>query len=224
MCASLSLAAMPVRAAFEQSIQCLPNGATPPALTSFNPNRIGVLVDYDSTSRFVGMSMYWYSGSGGIGILANGYGMEFKSYQYNYDDAAATGKGPAYVSGPGGTFFCDLPGCYIDSDFLSTTNSAGEYAEPQVGFGLSPGAAGSIDVGNARTYMMWTRAVSGGGNKSLMKIRTYATKTVIPGVGTYGIFLCKDMPSFTPVKFQDGIYAPGCITGIAGGNPPAQHC
>ncbi len=195
-------------AAFEQSVQCLANGAAAPSIESFNPARQAVTVNADAASRFVAFAMQW--SSGGTGMLAsNGFGMEFKSYHYNYDDAAATGKGPAYVRGPGGYVYCDLPGCYLDSDFLSSTNSAGEYSEPQVAFGFEPGAAAAVQT--SRGYIAWTRALAGRGNKSLLKVRNYATKRVMAGIGSFGYFLCRDIPAYVVFGFQDGVYSPTCV-------------
>ena len=81
--------------AFEQSSQCLSTGVVPPALGSFNPAASVVNINQDAKSRYVVYAMAWRSASGGVGILATGFGVEFKTHQFNYDSAAATGKGPA---------------------------------------------------------------------------------------------------------------------------------
>ena len=145
--------------------------------------------------------------------------MEFKSYFYNYDDAANLGKGPAYVTGPGGFFSCDLPGCYLDSDFASSKNGAGEYSEPQIGFGIAPGNGNQVDL--TKDYYAITRAIAGRGNTSLMKARDHITTEVVSALGVSGIFLCGDVVPLNVIAFQDGIYAPNCVRVFA--NPKSQE-
>lgn len=206
-------------ASYEQSVKCL--SVAPPALSAYRPNTLGLAVHQDYRSRYVSMSVAW---SNTIGVLQSlGLGVEFKFYQYNYDDASSTGKGPAYVTGPGGFSYCDLPGCYLDSDFLSATNSSGEYSEPQVGFGVSPGSMQQwSNPQNPR--VAFTRAIAGRGNKSLLKARMNVTKTVMPGIGVSGIFLCSDLPPWNIINFQDGIYSPTCLVQGSGGPSQPYQC
>lgn len=198
---------VPAHAVFEQSTNCLPNGATPPAANTYKPYIVSAIVYQDSVSRYVAVGVDW--GTNFSFLQGNALGAEIKFHHYNYDSAAVTGKGPAYVLGPGGFAYCDIPGCYLDSDFQSATNTAGEYSEPQVGFGMAPGNAGALSAKPSR--IAFTRAVSGRGNKSLVKVHVRATKTVIPGIGATGIFLCGDIPLDDVVSFQEGVYSPVCF-------------
>lgn len=114
------------------------------------------------------------------------------------------------MSGPIGTIpgFCNLPGCYIDSDFLSDTNSAGEYNEPQVALGVEPEYSHLIAPG--MSYLAKIDAAPGRGQKSLMKILYYTTKRVAD-IGVSEIFHCSDTYAKSVLKFQDMIWAPGCV-------------
>ena len=138
----LFLFAFAAEAAFEQSVDC----SRPPGKYSYFPLSLGGIVDTDGRSRFVTMSVEWGASSRFAFPESQGLGYEFKFHHYNYDDAAATGKGPAYVLSPGGFWYCDLPGCYIDSDWGSRTNSAGERNEPIIGFGIAPGHAARVKL------------------------------------------------------------------------------
>ncbi len=196
--------------AFELSVNCFSAGYVSPAIETFNPAVMAVIADADSVSRYVGFATAWDASRGGVGILATGFGMEFKTYHYNYDDAAATGKGPAYISSRAAFYnYCDLPGCYLDSDVFSTKNSIGEYTEPQVAFGMAPGAANSVVTG--KVYSAWARTAAGRGNTSLLKVRTLATKLVAPGIGVSGYFLCRDIKPYNVLSFQAGVYTPTCF-------------
>ena len=160
--------------------------------------------------------MRWGAANGGAGILATDYGLEFKTSNYNYDDAQNTGKGPAYVTASGGYFRCTAPGCYLDSDFASAKNSVGEYKEPQVAFGIEPGAGKYIAMDYK--YEAQLRAVTGRGNKALVKVKQVPTKRVMNNVGAFGVFQCADVPHYDVVKFQDGVYAPTCLIRQVGNN------
>lgn len=198
------LVSKPSTAAFEHPVQCLATGATRPSLTSYMPADVKVIVDHDNASRFVALGIAWAAVP-----QFSSLGTEFKTYHYNYDDAAASGKGPAYVTAPGGWWFCDLPGCYVDSDFASAENSSGQKKEAQIGFGIDPGASASL-VPNL-SYLAFTRAVAGSGNSSLLKVRVHATKRIAP-IGVSGVFLCADMTPLNVLDFNDGVYSPACFS------------
>lgn len=206
---------------FEQSRPCL-SGQPAPDGNAFSPAIWGVFQDADSLSRTVGMVMRWDSSP--ASALGAQLGLEFKTYNYNYDDAASTGKGPAFVLEPSGFSYCELPGCYLDSDFGSYPNSMGEKREPQVVFGMWSGAPSTVQVG--RVYNNWTRAKSGRGNRALLKARLHTTKQVLP-IGVSGQFLCSDVAPVNAIAFRDGVYSPTCVvynsrTGTVSGCGQAQ--
>lgn len=200
---------LPAFAAFEQSVNCLAQGATAPAPTTYQPWVIAGITYQDHVSRYVAIGVDFGSASRSSLLRSSGFGTEFKFHHYNYDDAGATGKGPAYVLGPGGYAYCDLPGCYLDSDVLSELNGANEYREPIVGFGMMPGNAAGL-VSNV-VRVGFTRAVSGRGNRSLLKVSQRVTRVAIPGAGVAGVFLCADIPTYKVVTFQEGVYSPICF-------------
>jgi hypothetical protein len=213
--AALALSVANHAIAWEYDISCgASSTAHYPSLQVLNPSN-------DDVSRFVFMGMEWNSVP--LLLVNSGLGMEFKSYYYNYDDAAVNGKGPSFVQSTaiGGYFDYDLPGCYIDSDWLSHNNSAGEYEEPQVGFGITPGYGGNIIIG--REYTAVTRVGNGRGNSSLVKMRDNTTKLVMPGIGPSGIFLCADIPGVNYIIFAQGVRAPTCAVGYPGA-APVKRC
>ncbi|MFY9478151.1 MAG: hypothetical protein WAQ08_10910 [Aquabacterium sp.] len=209
-------------ALLERQVQCLPTGYTAPAASTFHPSAVFVNINQDAKSRYVVYAVGWNSSNGGVGLLAsNGLGMEFKTIHYNHPQAAARGKGPAYVYTHGSYFYSELPGSYADTDFASDFDPAtGEYNEPQVSFGMAPGAAVAVQLD--RAYVSWARAVSGRGDKSLLKVHQNATKLVQSGIGTSGYFLCNDVPMSVIVSFQDGVYSPTCVR--KNGSNPLQGC
>lgn len=190
--------------AYEQSVKC--RSVFEPDPFAY-PYQSKIVVGESDNNRFVEFEMIWRESD--LKSI-NGYGLELKTHQYNYDDAADVGKGPAYVSGPIGSIprYCTLPGCYIDTDFLSETNSDGEYNEPQVAVGVWPESSRLISPGV--TYSAKVDAVPGRGDKSLMKISYYTTKR-IADIGVSGIFHCNDTYAKSVLKFQDMIWAPGCV-------------
>jgi hypothetical protein len=214
VCALSTLSGSPAFAFIEAAVQCLGASASPPR--DFAPAIWGIFQDADSSSRTVGMVMRWDASP--ASALNTSFGLEFKTYNYNYDNAAATGKGPAFVLEPSGLSYCELPGCYLDSDFGSRPNSTLiEKREPQVNFGMYAGNAPQIQPG--RVYINWTRAKSGRGDRALLKARIHVTKEVLP-IGVSGQFLCEDVPPVEAIRFQQGFYSPTCLvyntkTGLA---------
>lgn len=200
---------------FERPVQCLAPNEVVPSAASFNPEETSVAWRQDSDGRYVSLATRWGSQNGGVGIIGGNYGLEFKISNYNYDDAATTSKGPAYVTAAGGHYYSTLPGFYLDSDFASAKNAQGEYREPQIGFGIEPGAGRYIALNHK--YIALTRAVAGRGNKALAKVKQVPTKRIANGVGAFGVFQCADVPHYDVVKFQDGIYAPACFIRPFGG-------
>lgn len=165
-------------------------------------------VNQDQYSRYVYMSLRWAQPPANAALGLGEYGMEFKTYQYNYDNAEAKGLGPAYIIGPAqGYASSDLPGFYVDSDFLSSTNAVGEYTEPQIGFGIFPEYGSTIST--TQNYYASTRGFSGRGNSSAMKVRNYLTKRVAD-IGVSGVFLCQDIPFQSVIEFPQRIYSPSC--------------
>jgi hypothetical protein len=114
--------------AWEQSVKCRGVGDPDP---SAYPYESTITVGPGNDGRTVNFALSWKADS--LRYI-KGQGLELKIHQYNYDDAEATGKGPAYVVGPADVpmKFCNLPGCYIDSVYFSDKNSMDEYVEPQV--------------------------------------------------------------------------------------------
>jgi len=185
--------------AFEWSMPC---GSFPWG----HPTNEVVGSNADATSRYVYIVARWnYDPSVTLGNP--NIGLELKTYNYNYDGAAARGMGPAYALSPAASYFrCDLPGCYIDSDFASNKNSYGEYNEPQVAFGIDP--LYGLTIQPNTDYAMVVRVVAGRGDRALLKARNYLTIRVA-NIGVSGIFLC-DNTAQSVIEFPDRVFAPSC--------------
>jgi hypothetical protein len=205
--AVLLLASLPLAAnalVYEQALKC--NASTPSDARTYVPGSVYVKATADAQSRFLSFIISFYQRPD---FLVNyNLGFELKSVFYNYDNAEATGRGPAYVTAPGGFFYCNVPGCYQDTDLGSRRNSLGEYNEPQVAFGSYAPYASQLST---TAYTVAMRAISGRGNSSLMKMQYYATTQIGP-LTPFGAFHCSDVAAIQMIRFQQGVYAPTCAS------------
>lgn len=183
------------------------------------PSWATVRVSQDAESRYLIGSLRWdlssyHSYFTNKRIQGFPLGFEIETHFYNYDDAAATGLGPAYMRGhicetetsTNGTtcygptshwFLCNLPNCYIDTQAFSAKNSVQEYAQPMM-------AVGSFDASTIRTgdlYIYKLRGATGRGNRSLMKLNFQPTRPYALGAPytAFNQYACK-FATFGPSK------------------------
>jgi hypothetical protein len=176
---------------------------------TFAPSFVSVIASQDNQSRYIIGSAQWdhpyYFLYYTKRIGGSPYGFELETHFYNYDDAAATGLGPAYMRGwaceeenslagvicqgsPTGLAFCTLPACYQDTQALSDKNSLGEYKQPQLAFGSYDGSMLQL----AYRYDYGARGATGRGNRSATKINFQPTRPLVPGIrSVINQFACK---------------------------------
>jgi len=183
---------------------------------SVAPDFYAVKVNADNFSRFVVSRLKWVDEAKfDIFLWNKGLSFEFEIIFYNYDDAAQTGFGPAYVLDSRGKFpsYCELPNCYRDTQFLSEKNNAGEYREVNLAFGsYDMSGYNGQTLHTYHTYLIGSRATTDRGNKSLMKVNYQIVYNTLLGVDTpANMFRCSNSNDFNIVRFSDRIYAPTCI-------------
>jgi hypothetical protein len=222
--------------AFETRADCDPADAGTTDET-YAPSTVSTLIGQDASSRYVLGKISWadpyYFSYYDKRLAGDGYGFEIETHFYNYDDAAATGLGPAYIIGwtcEGGNLAagfvcaakpalaqgwrtCDLPSCYLDTQAFSDHNSVGEYKQPMLTFGSYD--ASGLQVGVA--YRYGARGATGRGGRALFKVNFQPTRHGVPFVDSVSNqFACR-FPSFPGgmdaevVPFAARWFAPGCV-------------
>lgn len=187
---------------FEQRYSC-PDPEFGTTDETYAPSYVAIKTTQDNVSRYIGGSVTWhhpwyfsYFTTRRL-TPTSPLGFEIETHFYNYNDAATTGLGPAYMRGwtceaissvvgtlcqlafSPGFVACSLPSCYQDTQLFSDKNSLGEYAQPILAIGSYDG---SMLMANA-DYSYVARGASGRGNRSATKINVQLQRQIQPGGG-----------------------------------------
>lgn len=177
------------------------------------PQRIATVVYQDYNSRYVSSLVSWSSISSQLMAGFRRTGFEFEVIFYNYDDAISLGFGAAYILDAGGSWRCDIPNCYLDTQLGGAKNSYGEYQEVNI-------AIGSFDVSSStgtpltpyRLYGYGTRGTTGRSNFSLMKLNYQTAAQGIPGVpSNLNMLRCSNSSDHSQLRFEQRVFVPICI-------------
>lgn len=182
-----------------------------------SPDKIAIRVGQDRHSRFVTGLVQFDNRTYGSGVWQyhrhRGRSFEIETHLYNYDDAEATGFDPAYVLDAQGPHTCTIPNCYRDTQAGSATNSFGEYQEVNIQFGsfdLS-GYFGDL-IQSGVPYYFGTRATTGRGNRSLMKINVQMMQNRALGINSvFNMLRCSNSTDYAALGFDARVYAPVCV-------------
>jgi hypothetical protein len=177
------------------------------------PGNIGFLANQDQYGRYAVVNLRWEDDIQ-ISWFAKhpNHGVEFELVQYNYNDAASKGWGPAYASQEQtGWWTCDLPGCYKDSPLFSSDS------EVQIAFGTASFGGSSLQIDPLKVYHYAVRLVTGFkgkfGNKNLVKFRGTHIINAAPEQGPTGlsVFQCSGLQGAEYIGYNQRVFIPSKV-------------